>query len=33
MFARHGFTLELSTAATASDDLDLIDLNRLYAGS
>ena len=33
LFARHGFTLELTAASTARDDLDLIDLNRLYAGS
>jgi hypothetical protein len=33
LFARHGFTLELTAAATARNDLELIDLNRLYAGS
>ena len=33
LFARNGFTPELTAAATARDDLELIDLNRLYAGS
>jgi hypothetical protein len=33
LFARHGFTPELTAAAAALDDLELIDLNRLYAGS
>ena len=31
LFARHGFTPELTAAASAHDDLGLIDLNRLYA--
>jgi hypothetical protein len=30
---QHGFTPELTAAAAALDDLGLIDLNRLYAGS
>jgi AAA+ ATPase superfamily predicted ATPase len=33
LFARHGFTRELTAAAAALDDLELIDLSRLYAGS
>jgi hypothetical protein len=33
LFARNGFTAELTAAATALDDVELIDLNRLYAGS
>jgi uncharacterized protein len=33
LFARHGFTPELRGAATALDDVELIDLNRLYFGS
>jgi uncharacterized protein len=33
LFAPHGFTRELTAAADAHDDLELIDLNRLYAGS
>jgi hypothetical protein len=33
LFARNGFTLELTAAASARDDLELIDLNRLHAGS
>lgn len=33
LFARNGFTLELTAAANARDDLELIDLNRLYVGS
>jgi hypothetical protein len=33
LFVRHGFTGELTAAAAALDDLELIDLNRLYAGS
>lgn len=33
LFARNGFTPELTAAAAAFDDLELIDLNRLYAGS
>ena len=32
LFARHGFTRELTAAATARDDVELIDLNRLNAG-
>jgi hypothetical protein len=32
LFARHGFTRELTAAATARGDLELIDLNRLYSG-
>jgi hypothetical protein len=33
LFARHGFTRELTAAAAAHADLELIDLSRLYAGS
>jgi hypothetical protein len=33
LFARHEFTPDLTAAAAALDDLELIDLNRLYAGS
>ena len=29
LFARHGFTRELTAAAAALEDLELIDLNRL----
>lgn len=33
LFARNGFTRELTGAAAAFDDVELIDLNRLYACS
>ena len=33
LFARNGFTPNSTAAAAALDDVELIDLNRLYAGS
>ena len=33
LFARNGFTPELTAAAAALNDVELIDLKRLYAGS
>jgi hypothetical protein len=33
LFSRSGFTTELADAAASAPDVDLVDIDRLYAGS